>query len=112
MSETPPRGLGWTNTPPARAITTVVAIVALLVAGALGIRQQAYINCVAEQQRLAATRTAAIAKATDRERAAQRALIQGVKPENSAELRDAVLRSYDSTDQVRAENPPPLPGAC
>lgn len=112
MSETPPHWLRWTATATARGVTTIVAIIALVAAVLLGVRQQIYISCVGEQGRAAAVRTAAIAAATDRERVAQRLLIQNVDPNNARELRAAVLDAYDATDRVRADNPPPPAGGC
>jgi hypothetical protein len=112
MSDTPPRWLSWTNTGTMRGITTVISIIAILAAVVLGVRQQLYISCVGEQGRAAAVRTAAIAAATDRERVAQRLLIQNADPTDAAALRAAVLDAYDVTDRVRAENPPPPPGGC
>lgn len=108
----PPRGLRWADTRAARGVTTAVSLVALLAAIALGVRQQYYISCVADQQRAGQVRTAAIARATDNERRAQRLLIENIKPENSAGLRTAVLDAYDITDKARAANPPPEPGGC
>jgi hypothetical protein len=107
-----PAGLRWADTGAARSATTVVALLALAGAIVLGVRQQVYISCVADQQRADQVRTSAIARATDNERRAQRLLIENIKPENSAGLRAAVLDAYGITDKARAANPPPEPGVC
>lgn len=110
MSDTPPQWLAWTASTTTRGLTTLLAIVALVLAIVLGVRQQAYISCVGESQRADAVRTSAIAAATDRERAAQRELLAATDPADTAALRRAVLDAYDSTDRVRRDNPPaPVP---
>lgn len=110
--QTPPRGLRWADTPAARSIATIISVVAILAAIGLGVRQQAYISCVAEHQKADAVRTAAISRATDNERRAQRLLIANIKPGDSSGLRAAVLDSYDATDRVRAANPPGPADGC
>lgn len=107
-----PAGLRWADTRAARGVTTIIALIALAGAILLGVRQQVYISCVAEQQRADQVRTSAIARATDNERRAQRLLIENIKPENSAGLKAAVLDAYTVTDKARAANPPPEPGGC
>ena len=93
-------------------IADMLSVIALLAAIVLGVRQQVYISCVADQQRADQVRTAAIARATDSERRAQRLLIENIKPENVSGLKSAVLDAYDITDRARAANPPPEPGVC
>lgn len=110
LAERPPKALAWLDAPATKASTTLLALVAILAAIFLGFEQQQYVSCIADQQRADQRRTSAIAAATDRERAAQRQLISAAG--NGDGLRDAVLRAYDSTDQVRAENPPPPAGSC
>lgn len=112
IPDEPPRGLRWVDSMPVRLIVALVAFLALAGSVWATARQQAYVNCVAGQQTAAAVRTAAIARATDNERRAQRLLIENVKPENVAGLRAAVLDAYDATDRVRSANPPPEPGGC
>lgn len=112
FDDKPPKALQWLDTDAARAVTTALAIVAILGAILLGIRQQQYISCVADQQRMAAVRTTAIAKATDAERAAQRRLLVEINKTNGPELRAAVLAAYDETDRIRAANLPPAAHRC
>lgn len=107
-----PRWLRWADTSAARAATTMLAIVAIISAILLGVRQQEYISCVANQQQADSVRTAAIAKATDVERIAQRKLIAATPSSNHEALRQAVLRAYDQTDAARAANPAPPPATC
>jgi hypothetical protein len=89
-----------------RAVANLVAFIALLGAAGLGVRQQAYINCVADVQHDNAVRTAAIARVTDTERALQRRLIAAHSAAEYVPLRDAVLQAYDATDRARNANPP------
>lgn len=112
MTPRPPRWVAWGDTTTARGATTILALAAMISAIVLGWRQQTYIACVAEQQRADASRTAVIAKATDRERVAQRELVANVDPSNAAALRDAVLAAYEATDRIRAANPPAAPASC
>lgn len=113
MSPYPPRGLRWTDTGVVRTTANIVAFVALLTAVFAGIRQQVYVNCVADQQRAQAMRTSAIATATDAERRAQRALITAVGDERQVEaMRAAALAAYDATDAVRKAHPAPPPKHC
>lgn len=95
-----------------RGVTTIIALFSLLAAVVIGIRQQLYISCVGQTQVAAAQRTADIAKATDVERRAQRALIANTDHEKTAALRAAALAAYDATDRVRAANPPPPDPHC
>ena len=96
-----------------RGILTVVGGVgALLAAGWSSFAQQSYAQCVGAHQRADAARTSAIAKATDEERRAQRALLANTDPNRNRELRAAILTAYDHTDAVRAANPPPSKQEC
>lgn len=110
----PPRGLRWTDAGLTRALTTLLAILGLLLAIYVGYRQQVYINCVADQQRADQQRTAAIARATDDERIADRRLLSGPVPggPSAEQLKQGSIAARATTDAVRAENPPPPPGAC
>lgn len=114
LSETPPRWLRWANTDTARAGTSLVAMVALVGCMLIGLRQQSYINCVAEQQQRDAERTRAIASATDAERSADRDLIAGPTAggRTSDELRAAAVAAHAVLDRVRAQNPPPPLQRC
>lgn len=113
FGDEPPRWLRWANTSAARATTTIVAFVALVLSALLGMRQQGYINCVAEQQSLDAERTRAIAAATDIERKADAALVAGPTAGVSIEqLRAADVAARQFTDQVREQNPPPKLRRC
>lgn len=108
MGENPPRWLAWANTSTARAVTTIIATIALVLAALLGLRQQDYIACVADQQALSDARTRILAAATDNERAADTALIAGPVPggPTGPELRSASVAARAVTDLVRKQNPP------
>jgi hypothetical protein len=114
MSPTPPRSLRWFDTDSAKAVTTLLAIVALIVSGWLFFRLQRYVDCVAEQQAADSRRTAAIARATDAERSADAALVAGQQPggPSPAELRQLDIIARTNTDKVRAANPPPSLREC
>lgn len=112
LSDTPPKWLRWADTEVARAVTTIIALVALVGCLLLGLRQQSYINCVAEQQQADAERTRAIAGATDAERQADRDLIAGVAGKTPEQLRAASVAARRLTDQVRQQNPPPPLRRC
>lgn len=113
FGDNPPRWLAWANTSGARASTTIVAFIALILSALLGLRQQSYITCVAEQQALDAERTRAIAAATDIERQADAALVAGPSPGVTVEqLRAADVAARAFTDRVREQNPPPPMHRC
>lgn len=110
----PPAWLRWANTAAARSITTITAIVALLLSIVVMSRLQAYVGCVADQQAMNDERTRALAAATDAERVADTALIAGPQPggPDIAALRAASLAARNVTDQVRRQNPPPPVRRC
>ena len=114
FGDNPPDWLRWANTPTARAITTVVAMVALIISIFLLSRLQGYISCVADQQALSDARARALAAATDAERVADTALIAGEQPGGppAAELRAASVAARNVTDLVRRQNPPPPRRRC
>jgi len=108
IPEDPPKWLAWAGTPTARAATTAIALLALIVSGVLGARLIAFTQCVAEQQAADAKRTAVIAAATDAERRADAALVAGPRPggPDGATLRRLDVEARRHTDEVRAANPP------
>jgi hypothetical protein len=114
FGDQPPSWLRWANTATARSITTIVAFVALIIAGIVGLRQQDYITCVADQQSMSDARTRILAAATDNERAADTALVQGEQPGGPmlAELRQRSIAARAVTDLVRKQNPPPPLRRC
>lgn len=114
IPDTPPRFLRWADTPTARSAGTLVALVALIAALLLGLRQQAFVSCVAEEQAKDAERTRILGTATDAERAADRELIAGPAATGKSidDLRAASAAARDLTDQVRAANPPPPLRRC
>lgn len=112
LSDRPPRWLRWFDSDAARAVTTMVAMVALVGCLIVGLRQQSYINCVAEEQAKSAERARALATATDAERAADRDLIAGVPGDTPEQLRAAAVAAREVTDRVRAANPPPPLRQC
>lgn len=108
FGENPPRWLRWANTSGARATTTVIAMIALLVSGYLFFRLNELVTCIAAQQRDDARRTTVIAEATDIERRADAALVAGPQPggPDGHELRRLDVEARRNTDAVRAANPP------
>jgi hypothetical protein len=97
-----------------RAVTTLVSMLALLVSAILFYQLQSFTQCLADQQRADAARTAVIAKATDAERRADAALVAGIQPGGpdgpTLRRQDVLARQY--TDAVRAANPPIRTDPC
>lgn len=113
MSPHAPRGLGWTESFIVRQAVNLIALLALLGAVAVGVRSQAYISCVGRAQAADAQRTAAIAAATDAERATQRKLIADIgTPADLDTIRAQALAAYDHTDAVRKSFPATAPATC
>jgi hypothetical protein len=114
FGDNPPRGLKWANTAAARSITTIIAIIALVLSFIVLYRLQNYISCVADQQSLSDARTRAISAATDAERAADSALVAGERPGGPTveQLRHASVAARNVTDLVRRQNPPPPMRRC
>jgi len=114
FGDNPPRWLRWANTSGARATTTVIAMIALLVSGYLFFRLNELVTCIAAQQRADAMRTSLIAAATDAERRADAALVAGPQPggPDGRELRRLDVAAREHTDAVRAANPPPQVDPC
>lgn len=112
FGDDPPAWLSWANTSGARASTTFVAVVALILSAILGLRQQSYITCVADQQAADAERTRAIAAATDIERAADAALVLGAGGPDVVHLRAADVAARAFTDKVREQYPPSESRRC
>jgi len=108
IPEDPPRWLAWAGTPTMRALTTAVAMFALLVSAVLFYQLQSFTQCLADQQRADAARTAVISQATDAERRADAALVAGPQPGGpaGAELRRQDVAARQHTDEVRAAHPP------
>lgn len=114
FGDDPPRWLRWVDTPGARSVTTLVAMIALVSSALLGFRQQAYIDCIAEEQAKSAERARILAAATDAERAADRDLIEGptLTGRRLDELRSTAVAARQVTDRARAANPPPPLRRC
>lgn len=108
IPDQPPRWLAWAGTPSMRALTTFVAMIALIISGILGARLILLTQCLADQQAADAKRTAVIAEATDAERRADAALVAGPHPggPDGATLRRQDVEARGHTDAVRAANPP------
>ena len=108
IPEDPPVWLKWAGTPTAKAATTLIALVSLLVSAVLYWQLQQFTQCVADQQRADAARTSVIAKATDAERRADAALVAGPQPggPDGPALRRQDVAAREYTDAVRAANPP------
>ncbi|HYD28890.1 hypothetical protein [Brevundimonas sp.] len=91
----------------------VLALVSLVVSMYVGYRYVGLIDCLQRQAAADANRTKAIAEVTDRERAADLALIMGPTAERSAAaLREAATEARRETDRVRAANPAPTAVPC
>lgn len=113
FGENPPHWLRWANTSGARALTTAVAFVAVILSGLLAVRQQAYSSCIADQQAASDARVRAIAAATDIERRAEADLLAGAPTAGERErLRQAVIAARGVTDIVRERNPAPPVRRC
>lgn len=110
MTETPPRGLGWTVAPTGRVLALLLAVVSLAVSFYVGWRQVRLVDCLKQQAVADQRRTAAIAGATDIERSADLALIKGGP--DVAELRRSAIAARENTDRVRARYPAPPPEPC
>jgi len=109
-----PGWLQWVDTDIARGVTTLVAMVALVGCLLLGFQQQAYVKCIAEEQAKSAERSRILGAATDAERAADRALIEGptITGRTVDELRAQAVAAREVTDRARAANPPPPARRC
>lgn len=109
-----PRGLGWADTYPARAVAVGLAIVSILVSLYVGYRYVGLVDCLRDRAAADQRRTAAIAAATDTERRADLALIQGpvAAGPSAHELREAAIAARRHTDSVRAANPAPVAVPC
>ena len=110
----PPRGLRWTDTNTARIGAQFLAVLSLLVSLYCGWRYVGYVDCLRDSSAADQRRTSAIAAATDAERRADLALVQGPRESalTAAELRAADIAARQHTDAVRAANPAPPPTAC
>jgi hypothetical protein len=103
-----PRGFRWADSPGARLAVMVLAACCLLVSVLVGWRQNALTNCLRDRDTADQARTRAIAQATDAERVAERTLIM----DRTEAARQAVLRAYAHTDEVRQANPAPAVVPC
>lgn len=104
-----PRGLRWAGTAVARALTLAASALAVVVSGWYGYQYTELVDCLSAQNLSQAARTAAIAHATDLERAADLRLIEGG---SAAALREAAAAARRHTDAVRAANPAPPVKSC
>ena len=93
-------------------VAFVLAVASMLVSGYVGYRYVRLVDCLAGQDLADQKRTAAIALATDQERRADLALLQGAGTAEVVKLRAAAIAAREHTDQVRAENPPPAVKSC
>lgn len=106
----PPPGLRWAATWPARAVSQLLAVIALVVSLYVGYRYVGLVDCLQARDVADQRRTAAIAAATDVERAADLTLIRGGA--DPAALRAAAIAAREHTDDVRAANPAPPVVPC
>lgn len=100
-----PRGFRWTDTPAARAVLAVLIVLSLGLSIYASTRYVGLVNCLQTHAARDAIRTKAIADATDVERRADLALIDG-GPATEQE-RAAAVEARRNTDRVRAANPAP-----
>lgn len=104
----PPRGLRWLEAWPTRAVVLSLAVVALLMSIYVGYRYVRLVDCLAARDAADQRRTAAVAAATDVERAADLALIRG----GGQDARAAAIAARVHTDAVRAAHPAPPVHPC
>lgn len=107
-----PRGFRWADQPIGRAIVTVFAIVSLTLSLYVGYRYVGLIDCLRDRAVADGVRTKQIADATDVERRADLALLQGSGTPGDGgpsreELLAAAVAARQHTDRVRAANPAP-----
>jgi len=109
-----PPGFRWADQPIGRAIVTVLAILSLFLSMLVGYRYVGLIDCLRDRATADEIRTKAISDATDRERAADLALLAGPTPggPSGPELRAADVEARKNTDRVRAAHPAPPAGAA
>ncbi len=95
---------------PGRAVASFLAIVALGISVVVGWKYLDLADCLRDKTTADSKRTSALAGPTDRERAAERALLApGGDPR--VELAET-LAAHDAVDRVRRLNPPPAPTGC
>jgi hypothetical protein len=85
-----------------------LAVLSLIAALYIGFRYANLVECMAARSLADQERTAAIAPATDRERAADLKLLES--PSSAA--REEALAARRATDKVRAEHPVPAVKPC
>lgn len=108
LPERPPRGLRWIDNYWARFGAFVLVLLSVGLSIYVANRYLHLVDCLNANDTADRRRTAAIATATDAERAAQRRLIVATTREESLAARAATIASYDATDRVRAQNPPSM----
>lgn len=110
----PPPGLAWAGTDAARLVAILLAVVSIVVSLYVGYRYVGLVDCLRATAAADQRRTAAIAEATDAERAADLTLLAGTVPggPNGAELRRVDIAAREHTDRVRAANPAPPAVPC
>jgi hypothetical protein len=93
---------------------TAMAVISLALSAFVGWQYVGLIDCLRDRATADEVRTKAIADATDRERAADLALLTGVRPGGPTvhELREADVAARRHTDEVRRLNPAPAAGAA
>lgn len=113
-SQPAPRGFRWADSPIGRTIVMLLAVLSLALSLYVGYRYVHLINCLQDVATADAKRTAAIADATDAERAADLALLMGPQPggPSAAALRAADVEARKHTDTVRAAYPAPPAVPC
>jgi hypothetical protein len=108
----PPRGLAWVVGPFGRLLSFTLAVAALAVSMYVGYRYVGLVDCLSERDAADQRRTAAIARATDAERAADLALLRGAGTSDVAALRVAATAARENTDAIRRAYPAPRVEPC
>ena len=91
-----------------KIVNAILAATALLLSLYLGWLHFGLIDCLADRDAADQQRTAAISAATDKERAADLALLRNRTDAN----REAAASAREHTDRVRAEHPAPPVKPC
>lgn len=104
----PPRWLSWLDSSFIRGMTTVIAAFTLALSLYGGYRYTQLTECLNKQDISDQRRTAAIAGATDAERAADLRLLKAP----SDEARREALAAREYTDKIRAAHPAPAVEPC
>jgi hypothetical protein len=107
-----PRGLKWVGGTFGTVVAYAIAIASIVLSGYVLSLYKDLAGCIADGQARDQRRAAVLSPFTDRERAADRALLVGPVPggPDGHALRQIDLDARAATDRARAANPvPPVP---